>query len=239
MISIIIPTYNEEKHLLKLLKSIKKQDFKDYEIIVSDANSKDKTVKIAKKYGCKVIKGGLPSIGRNNGAKFAKYERIVFLDADVIISRGFIINCLRAMDKKNLGVASVLSKPDSNKFIDRFLFALWNFWVWSTQKIYPHAPGYCIFSSKTIHNKINGFDPKLVLGEDSNYVLRASKAAKFGIIPVEIKTSVRRLDTEGRWKLFKKLVHCGVYRMIKGEPEGNKFDYNFGIHNNKKSKPSD
>ena len=49
MISIVIPTLNEEKYLSKLLKSIKNQTFKDYEIIVSDNNSKDNTKKIAKK----------------------------------------------------------------------------------------------------------------------------------------------------------------------------------------------
>ena len=52
ILSIIIPTYNEEEYLPLLLKSIKQQDFRDYEIIVADANSKDNTVKIAEEYGC-------------------------------------------------------------------------------------------------------------------------------------------------------------------------------------------
>ena len=43
MLSIIIPTLNEEKYLPKLLESIKKQDFTRYEIIVADADSIDKT----------------------------------------------------------------------------------------------------------------------------------------------------------------------------------------------------
>ena len=51
MLSIIIPTYNEEEYLPKLLNCIKNQTHKDYEIIVADANSKDKTRQIAKKYG--------------------------------------------------------------------------------------------------------------------------------------------------------------------------------------------
>ena len=58
MISIIIPTWNEEECLPKLLECIKKQSYKDYEIIVADANSKDKTVTIAKKHGCKIVKSG-------------------------------------------------------------------------------------------------------------------------------------------------------------------------------------
>lgn len=55
MLSIIIPTLNEEKYLPRLLDSIYKQDFKNYEIIVSDAGSSDKTFEVAKRYGTKFI----------------------------------------------------------------------------------------------------------------------------------------------------------------------------------------
>ncbi len=50
-ISIVIPTLNEEAFLPTLLDSIKKQSFTDYEIIVADAGSKDKTIDIAQEYG--------------------------------------------------------------------------------------------------------------------------------------------------------------------------------------------
>jgi len=67
MLSIIIPALNEEKYLPLLLKSLKSQNFNEYEIIVVDAGSSDKTVDIAKEYGCKVVKGGVPGAGRNRG----------------------------------------------------------------------------------------------------------------------------------------------------------------------------
>ncbi len=53
--SIIIRTYNEEKHIGNLLEAIEKQDYKDYEIIVVDSGSTDKTLEIAKKFGVKII----------------------------------------------------------------------------------------------------------------------------------------------------------------------------------------
>ena len=77
-LSIIIPTYNEEEYLPKLLYSIKEQEFKDYEIIVADAGSVDRTREIAESNGCKVIEGGLPAVGRNNGAKIAKGKYFYF-----------------------------------------------------------------------------------------------------------------------------------------------------------------
>jgi len=82
MLSIIIPTLNEEKYLPFLLSSIKEQNFKDYEIILSDAGSEDRTIEIAKSYGCRVVKGGLPAKGRNQGARAAAGDLLLFLDSD-------------------------------------------------------------------------------------------------------------------------------------------------------------
>ena len=78
ILSIIIPTYNEEEYLPVLLESIKEQSFDDYEVIVADANSTDKTREIAKEYGCIVVDGGLPAVGRNNGARILVIPRFRF-----------------------------------------------------------------------------------------------------------------------------------------------------------------
>ena len=53
MLSIIIPTLNEEKNLESLLKEIREQAWTNYEIIVSDGNSNDRTIEIAQKYNCR------------------------------------------------------------------------------------------------------------------------------------------------------------------------------------------
>ena len=72
MLSIIIPALNEEKYLPLLLGEIKKQNFADdLEIIVADAGSVDKTIEIARSFGCEITKGGLPAKGRNEGGKVA------------------------------------------------------------------------------------------------------------------------------------------------------------------------
>ena len=90
MISIIIPTLNEEKVIKKILENLSRCSG-EKEIIVSDGNSSDKTVEIAKQYTNKVIVyagetrqtiGG----GRNVGAGAAKGEFLVFLDADISIT---------------------------------------------------------------------------------------------------------------------------------------------------------
>ena len=102
MLSIIIPTLNEEKYLPLLLKEIKKQNSADYEIIVADAGSEDKTIEIAKNYGCKIIPGGLPARGRNEGAKIAQGDIFLFMDADnIFLPPEFLKNLLEEFKKEN------------------------------------------------------------------------------------------------------------------------------------------
>ncbi len=102
MISIITPTLNEEEYLPLLLESIKRQDFKDYEIIVADAGSKDKTLEIAKKFGCKIVPGGLPAKGRNAGAMVARGDLLFFLDSDVVLTKKFFEKTLAEFNKRCL-----------------------------------------------------------------------------------------------------------------------------------------
>jgi glycosyltransferase involved in cell wall biosynthesis len=55
-VSVIVPTYNEERYIKFCILALKNQDYNgEYEIIVSDGGSKDNTVKIARKLADKVI----------------------------------------------------------------------------------------------------------------------------------------------------------------------------------------
>src|SRR3989344_3168528 len=115
MLSIIIPTHNEENYLPKLLKCIKKQSYKDYEIIIGDAFSTDRTIEIAKNCGCRIVKdavpNGGPAMGRNNAAKKARGEMLLFLDADSGIDAGFISTALKEIKERNLDVAGTFINP--------------------------------------------------------------------------------------------------------------------------------
>src|SRR6056297_2869965 len=108
MISVIIPTLNEEKNISKIISDIKKQNFKNFEIIVSDAYSKDKTEKIVIKNNCKFIKSKKrsPAQQRNVGAKYAKGKYLIFLDADSRIPQNFLNKAYEEFKKEKLAVAS-------------------------------------------------------------------------------------------------------------------------------------
>jgi len=227
MLSIIIPALNEEKYLPILLGLLKKQTFQDYEIIVADAGSKDKTPEIAKNYGCQITSGGLPAKGRNEGAKLAQSNLFLFMDADnVYLSEDFLKNLLEGFKKRKLDVAAFPIYPDGNRF-DKFAYGIYNWWAKFSQNFLPHATN-SILVKKEIFEKISGFDEKIKIGEDHDFVRRASKIGKFGFIEIEpILTSVRRFEREGRLKTYLKILLAGIYIVFLGPVKTDIFKYRF------------
>lgn len=96
LVSIIIPTFNEEKNIERLLVSINKQTERDIETIIVDDGSSDKTVDIAKRYTPRVYKRkhAERSVQRNFGAKKAGGKYLLFLDADMELTRNVVKSCL-------------------------------------------------------------------------------------------------------------------------------------------------
>ena len=231
-LSIIIPTLNEEKYLPELLESIKKQSYKDYEIIVADGNSSDGTQVIAKKQGCKVVKGvGHPSVGRNNGAKAASGRYFLFLDSDVILTENFLSDLLRNVKVKGTGTAGCFCNPLSDEWFDKSAFVVTNWYNKVWEKMNPHAPGWCIITKKSIFNKTKGFNEKLYLAEDHDYVKRARKFGKFTHLRnPKVFVSLRRMDEEGRLKTIIKYIYCEIYLLFKKSVKEDIYKYKFGKH---------
>ena len=233
MLSIIIPTLNEEKYLPLLLSSIRKQKFCDYEIIVADANSSDKTVEIAQLFGCKIIKGGEPARGRNEGAKVARGDKFLFFDADnIYLPENFFQILLNRFEKRKLDVASFPIYPLGNGF-DKFAYRIYNSWVNLIQKLFPYATN-SVLARREIHEKINGFDEEIKIAEDHDYAKRAAKVGKFGFIKTEpVLTSTRRFEKDGRFKTYSKYILCGVYMGIFGPVKKDIFKYRYNHYDNK------
>jgi len=235
MLSIIIPTLNEEDLLPKLLRSIKRQRFSDYEIIIADADSTDGTKEIAKKFGAKLVKGGLPAVGRNQGVKVAKGDLLLFLDADVILPKKFLEEAIREFDKRNLDVASIQLDPQTSKRIIKFFFErFYNYPVKKLERFLPYgAMGYLI--KKELHQKIKGFDEKIKLCEDHDYVRRAAKFGKFGVLKnVKISISLRRFYKDGWLKVILKYTSAELHYHFLGPIKSDIFNYKFGHYKGKR-----
>lgn len=210
------------------------------EIIVADANSKDKTREIAKKNNAIIVDGGLPSIGRNAGAKRAKSDLLIFFDADVRLpNKHYLSDTIQEFQKRKLDIATcdVLPLKEEESFMNMAMLKTYNAYAHILQKIWPHAPGFCIFIKKKIHNKINGFDEQILLAEDHDYVQRASKFGSFGVLQCHpILTSSRRFEKDGHLKTIAKYIACELYISAIGSVKSDLFKYRFGYDNLKQNK---
>lgn len=229
-ISIVIPTLNEEEDLPVLLESIKNQTYQGkVEVIVADAGSKDKTQKIAKQYGAKVVPGGMPGPGRNRGAEVATGEFLFFFDADVELPRDFLEKALAELNERFVDLATCEFKPKSDLRLDDIMFRFANLTVKMNQDLNPRAAGFCIFITRRLFRRIGGFDETLKLAEDHDLVQRASKFRPLRVLnSVNLSVSVRRLEKEGRLSLIQKYMQVEMHLLFKGNVREDIVDYEFG-----------
>ncbi|XOB41148.1 MAG: trypsin-like peptidase domain-containing protein [Candidatus Nealsonbacteria bacterium] len=227
MLSIIIPTLNEQDYLPLVLAEIKDQGFSDYEIIVADSNSQDDTVKVARSFGCKLTQGGLPAKGRNQGAKIASGELFLFIDADAItLPVGFLNELTEKFKSRKLDIASFPIYPQG-KIIDKIFYWLYNLWAKLSQSFLPHATNV-ILVKKEIHQVIGGFDERVKFAEDHDYVRRAKKHGRFGFIDISpVLVSARRFEKDGRLVTYLRYVLAGLWVLFFGSIKSDIFQYRF------------
>jgi len=229
-LSIIIPTFNEESYLPHLMESIKRQDFSDYEVIVADAGSKDSTCDIAHEWACKVVEGGLPSVGRNRGAEAASGEYLLFLDSDVILTRDYLELCLDEFEKRELGIAITQIAPLSDSFLNKITHDFANFFMKRVENIKPHGAGcYGIITTKKLHNEVEGFDEDLDFGEDTDYIERIGSISQFKVLrSPKLLVSTRRLQEEGLRNVAFKYAKSTFYQFRGKQITAEDLDYTFG-----------
>ncbi len=235
MISIIVPTYNEEKYIHNLLNSIKDQSFKKYEVIVVDASDNNKTINILKKFSkffkIKIFKSkNNVSYQRNLGVKKASYDNIVFIDADSALEKDVLFKISQVFGK---GIESGASHtyPLSNESLYKLYYAIFRIFTTVFYRL-DGVNGCFIFSKKKVHEEINGFNEKVILAEDYEYTKRLLKASNFKLITnIKVKTSIRRFNHDGKVILPLKLMCAGLYRVFVGDIKNDLFKYRFGIFN--------
>lgn len=231
-ISIIIPALNEEEFLPVLLDSLNKQSFRDFEIIVADAGSKDNTRELATEAGARVVEGGMPGVGRNRGAEVATGDFLFFFDADVVVPPDFLEKAYEEMQDRYLDLATCEFKPISDLRLDKVMFQFTNLTVKLNQTLNPRAAGFCIFITRRLFERIGGFDESLKLAEDHDLVERASRYRPLRVLNTcHIEVSVRRLDKEGRFSLLEKYFQVEWHLLTQGNVREEIVDYEFGNFN--------
>lgn len=127
-VSVVIPAYNEERYIHRVLSSLQRQTFKDFEIIVVDNNCDDNTAKITKSFGARVVKeptqGMIPA--RERGFQEARAEIILRTDADTVVPPDWVERMYAAflMHPEAVAVGGNLLLPIP---FGRFIIACYNF----------------------------------------------------------------------------------------------------------------
>lgn len=237
-LSIVIPTKNEEALLPTLFGTIKSQTFRDFEVIVADANSTDRTREVAAAFGAKVVDGGMPGPGRNRGADVAIGDILLFVDADVQFpNENYLQGVIDEFETREVDVATCRLKPMTKRLDDKFGHALFNQYTKATERIRAHAAGSCIISRKSVHDTIKGFDERVMFAEDQEYVNRAHKQGfRFRLLESHpMLVSVRRLNKDGRLAIAGKYLYSEAYMLVKGPIKDRiPFEYRFAHFDEKK-----
>ncbi len=200
-ISVVIAAFNEERLIGKCIEAVKNQTLskEEYEILVVDNNSTDKTAEIAKKLGATVIsysqKQGF-SAAKQFGTQKAKGEIIAYTDADSIPDTHWLEAIRKLMQNKNLVCVggTVLSTEST---LINFLFIIYDL-IARVNQLFGipliWAPNMAV--RKDAFMKAGGFNTALKTSEDWEFAARIQK--KFGTRSVlytnvlSVKTSPRR-----------------------------------------------
>jgi cellulose synthase/poly-beta-1,6-N-acetylglucosamine synthase-like glycosyltransferase len=197
--SVIIPTYNEQDYIESCLKSVIEQNFdsSEFEIIVSDSSSSDKTVEIARSHHARVVSSERRGIahGRNAGAKAAEGDILLFVDADVKLGRDFLRHVAGSFSAHVVGVSG-LALPSDGKWFPRFVYRGTSVLVRSFNRLgLPLYPGLCVAYRREAFEKAGGFREDFGVGEDIDLSRRISRFGKCVVNPAAVAyVSTRRLE---------------------------------------------
>lgn len=203
LISVIIPAYNEDKYIRTTLHSIKRQTYPNKEIIVVNNASIDLTSQKIKPYTYKELyleQKGI-SFAKNNGAKRAKGEILIFVDADSILRKDLLEKVFEAYEE---GFIAGIAKACFDK--QKFMAKLYTHSQYITRTLLLKIPAAFLYIRKKEFFELGGFNPELKLAEDVDLASKIKE--KYGRSSIKILdktgiiTSARRFEQKGYIKVL-------------------------------------
>jgi len=212
-LTIIIPSYNEEKYIKRTLLSIVNQvGCYGVRIIVADNHSTDNTRKIIKKFNrdfykdVEIIDGGRVSYARNRGAELVKTEYMLFIDADEILYNDYnIIENMDKMVKLNLDLLTVKVKSYGSDLRTSLMFRIFNITNLIMSNWIPFAVGGYFMTRTDKFRELGGFDETVNHSEDF-LLSRKYSVKKFKISKHYAGQDDRRFKKMGYWGMIRLLI---------------------------------
>lgn len=209
-LSIIIPTYNEENNIQKLIQHLQKHcNNNSFEIIVVDAGSEDNTLSKASSLGVKTFIS--PVKGRAGQMNFGVQQAVgnvyYFVHADSLPVSTFFEDIQKALHS-NFNCGSFRFKFDSNKSILKInsFFTRFNY-------LFFRGGDQTIFVTKALWEKAGTFKEEMLIMEDYDFLERIWKQGKFKLIPKATLVSARKYD-ENSW-LRVQLANLKIVKMYR------------------------
>ncbi len=204
--SVIIPAYNEENYIHRTLRALREQTFRDFEVIVKDGNSRDQTVRVAKKFADKVVSAPDESAAdaRNQGADFAKGSVLVFMDADTFLPIDAFERFHAFMSREHVIGMSCRKVPQNQGILDHVMYEFVNFSTYVSCKMkLGGAHGNCMLVKRSVFERIGGFNPNIIVAEEQDLVRRALRFGRYlFLLDFYVVENPRRLQKWGRVRLY-------------------------------------
>jgi glycosyltransferase involved in cell wall biosynthesis len=207
-LTIVVPAKNEAKLIPRLLTSLTNQDYSKMpstRVLVADANSTDGTPEIVMGFrdrlNVSVIRGGIPSVGRNRGAAEAKTPYVLFLDADIeLADRSLIRRCVERAQTKQLHCVTTNILCNDGSWIDKFFYAGNDLFQYLSYLHRPFATGMFMMFDRNKFRELGGFNEQILFAEDYRLSQQVDQA-RFAIVRGGVFTTNRRLKRMGYLKV--------------------------------------
>lgn len=196
MISFIVPAHDEERligHTLDALHAAASDLGEPYEIIVADDASTDATAEVAVRHGARLVTIHDRQIAsaRNAGARLARGDLFIFVDADTEVSAAVLGAAVRAMRSGAVGGGARARFDGRVPLYGRALLRLWL----CIQRFGRLAAGSFVFCTRSAFETVGGFDQTLYAGEDVMLSRRLKRLGPFAIVRETVVTSGRSVRT--------------------------------------------
>ena len=227
--SVVVPTLDEEKALPNLLRDLLEQTYQDFEVLVVDGKSTDKTKEVALKFEELIPKFIFlesseknVAIQRNLGAQHSHGEYLFFFDADIRIPRHYLEGNHYALMKEDSDIWTNALAPDKKSTEAKLITSVQNLVIdGGAQLGIPYAIGASLGLRKKVFQKLGGFDSAIRFAEDTEIVRRAVKTKyHFSLFKdPQYIFSTRRYRKEGTLRLVGRLIPTFIASLMNIETE--------------------
>ena len=207
MISFVVPAYNEERLIGATLRAIHdaaRAAGEPYEVIVADDASSDATAAIAESCSARLVRVSRRQISatRNAGARHARGEFLIFVDADTLVTPAVVRGALHALRAGAVGGGAGVRLEGR---IPAYARLLEKPGVWLV-RVARLAAGCFVFCRRDAFEAVGGFDETLYGAEEIALSRTLGRRGRFVVLREVVTTSGRKLRAHSGWELLRVLA---------------------------------